>query len=102
LTAVWSLLAYVWLLVVLLWSSRNEVEWWEAWLTLLFFPILVLSAYAQDNNWWIAKFRKANHRWCSSVEDQPPADSTVRSIACIRFRDIGVAREAEGVCPPNF
>ncbi|XP_076803796.1 sodium/calcium exchanger 1-like isoform X1 [Clavelina lepadiformis] len=64
LTSIWSLLAYVWLLAVLLWISPGIVEPWEAWITLLFFPILVLSAYAQDNSWWVHRWRqrKVQHR----------------------------------------
>ena len=54
-TSVWSLFAYLWLLVVLRWSSPNEVEVWEAVLTLTFFPLLVLSAWGQSRNWWFYK-----------------------------------------------
>jgi len=50
-TATFSLFAYVWLLVVLQWSSENVVDLWEAILTLAFFPILVLVAYAADKGW---------------------------------------------------
>jgi solute carrier family 8 (sodium/calcium exchanger) len=40
-TAVFSVFAYIWLLIVLKWVSPDEVEIWEAILTFLFFPILV-------------------------------------------------------------
>ena len=52
LTSIWSMFAYVWLVIVLRWSSPNEVEIWEAWLTFAFFPLLVLTAWCQDNGWW--------------------------------------------------
>lgn len=52
LTAVWSMFAYVWLLVTLKWVSPNEVEIWEAFVTLGFFPLLVLTSWCQDHGWW--------------------------------------------------
>ncbi|XP_063680769.1 sodium/calcium exchanger 2-like isoform X7 [Bolinopsis microptera] len=51
-TALWSVFAYVWILIVLQYNSPNEVELWEAVVTFLFFPALILHAWAQDNNWW--------------------------------------------------
>ncbi|KAJ7384559.1 hypothetical protein OS493_021190 [Desmophyllum pertusum] len=56
-TSVWSLFAYVWLLVVLKWSSPDEIELWEAFVTLSFFPLLVLTAWCQDNGWWCRRGR---------------------------------------------
>ena len=50
-TATFSVFAYVWLLIILMWSSPNVVELWEAILTFVFFPILVLIAYAADKGW---------------------------------------------------
>lgn len=47
-TAVASVLAYIWLLVVLSISSPNYVELWEALLTLAFFFILVGLAFWAD------------------------------------------------------
>ena len=54
-TAFWSIFAYVWILFVVLWNSPAQVEIWEAWVTLLFCPLLVLTAYCQDNGWWIKR-----------------------------------------------
>lgn len=51
-TALWSVFAYVWILIVLQYNSPNVVEVWEAVVTFLFFPALILHAWAQDNNWW--------------------------------------------------
>lgn len=51
-TAIWSLFAYVWLLVTLKWVSPGEVEIWEAFVTLAFFPLLVLTSWCQDHGWW--------------------------------------------------
>lgn len=47
-TAFWSVFAYVWLFLILSWSSPGEVEVWEALLTFLFFPICVLQAWIAD------------------------------------------------------
>ena len=52
LTSIWSIFAYLWMLIVLVGISPNVIEPWEAWVTLAFFPLLVLSAYCQDNGWW--------------------------------------------------
>ncbi|RMX37255.1 hypothetical protein pdam_00011391, partial [Pocillopora damicornis] len=56
-TSVWSLFAYVWLLVVLKWSSPDEIELWEAFVTLSFFPLLVITSWCQDNGWWCKRGR---------------------------------------------
>lgn len=49
-TAVFSLFAYIWLVLVLVVFSPDFVELWEAFLTLLFFPILVVIAYIADRD----------------------------------------------------
>lgn len=51
-TALWSVFAYVWILIVLEYNTPNQVDFWEAMVTFLFFPALILHAWAQDNNWW--------------------------------------------------
>eukprot|EP00095_Tigriopus_kingsejongensis_P006608 snap_masked-scaffold634_size121673-processed-gene-0.13 protein:Tk06608 transcript:snap_masked-scaffold634_size121673-processed-gene-0.13-mRNA-1 annotation:"sodium calcium exchanger 2-like" len=50
-TATFSVMAYIWLLVILKWVSPNEVELWEAILTFVFFPVLVVVAYCADKQW---------------------------------------------------
>jgi len=50
-TAIFSIFAYVWLVIVLVVSSKERVEIWEAVITLLFFPILVTIAYSADKGW---------------------------------------------------
>eukprot|EP00929_Paragymnodinium_shiwhaense_P061344 TRINITY_DN3062_c1_g1_i1.p1 TRINITY_DN3062_c1_g1~~TRINITY_DN3062_c1_g1_i1.p1 ORF type:complete len:883 (+),score=200.83 TRINITY_DN3062_c1_g1_i1:128-2776(+) len=47
-TATFSILAYVWMLIVLGFSSKDVIELWEAVLTLFLFPILVCTAYLAD------------------------------------------------------
>ncbi|XP_068693651.1 sodium/calcium exchanger 2-like isoform X2 [Montipora foliosa] len=56
-TSAWSLFAYIWLLVVLKWSSPDEIELWEAFVTLSFFPLLVVTSWCQDNGWWCKRGR---------------------------------------------
>jgi len=48
--AVTSLFAYIWLAICL---GDDVVEIWEAFLTFLFFPILVFVVYAADRNWFM-------------------------------------------------
>ena len=57
-TTAWSVFAYTWLLVVLEFNTPGVVEMWEAWLTLAFFPLFVLNAWAQDNSWWIHRCKR--------------------------------------------
>lgn len=47
-TAVCSVFAYVWLVVVLKVHTENVVDLWEAIFTFLLFPILVIVAYMAD------------------------------------------------------
>jgi solute carrier family 8 (sodium/calcium exchanger) len=54
-TAVSSLFAYLWILVILQLSSPNIVEVWEGILTFLFFPMLVYVAYGIDQGWLKSK-----------------------------------------------
>ena len=49
-TAVFSTLAYLWILVVLVAITPDYIDVWEAVLTFLFFPILVLIAYIIDKD----------------------------------------------------
>lgn len=56
LTTVFSLLAYFWLIFVLLGNSKDEVEVWEAVVTFLLFPTLVYLAYVTDKGLpWTSK-----------------------------------------------
>ena len=43
-----SFFAYIWMYICLMVSSPDEVEMWEAFLTLIFFFILIITAYAAD------------------------------------------------------
>merc|ERR1711988_1167464 len=50
-TAIFSLWAYFWMIVVLEYASKDKVEMWEAWITILMFPLLVGLSYGQDIGW---------------------------------------------------
>jgi solute carrier family 8 (sodium/calcium exchanger) len=50
-TAFFSVFAYIWMLVVLQFSTPNVVDMWEAWVTLLMFPLLAGLAFGQDKKW---------------------------------------------------
>jgi len=50
-TASASIFAYLWLFIVLSVNSPNQVDLYEAIITLLFFPLLIIGAYAQDQYW---------------------------------------------------
>ncbi|XP_069953412.1 sodium/calcium exchanger Calx isoform X5 [Cherax quadricarinatus] len=49
-TAVFSVVAYLWLLIILVAVSADEVEVWEALVTVLMFPALVLLAWLAEKN----------------------------------------------------
>ena len=51
-TAFASVFAYVWLLIILLGPTPEVVDLPEAFLTFIFFPILVAAAYGADKNWF--------------------------------------------------
>uniref|UniRef100_A0A915Q0F5 Calx-beta domain-containing protein n=1 Tax=Setaria digitata TaxID=48799 RepID=A0A915Q0F5_9BILA len=47
-TAAWSLFAYIWMFLILSVFSPGIIEIWEGFLTFLFFPVTVLTAYIAD------------------------------------------------------
>lgn len=51
-TAVSSVFAYVWLIIILVVNTPDFVDLWEAIVTLLFFPILVIFAYILDKDYF--------------------------------------------------
>lgn len=59
-TSFFSLFAYIWLIVVLLVVSPGEVDLWEAIVTFLFFPLLIILAYAADKDIF-TKRNKTSH-----------------------------------------
>lgn len=51
-TTFYSVFAYIWLFLVLVVISPNEVTLWEAVVTLLCFPLLVVHAYMAEKNFF--------------------------------------------------
>ncbi|KAK4011358.1 hypothetical protein OUZ56_020474 [Daphnia magna] len=58
-TAVFSIFAYLWLIIVLVGISKNVVEVWEAVVTFLLFPLLVGVAYWADKGFPFRKTHKS-------------------------------------------
>lgn len=61
-TMTWSVFAYIWLYLILTWSSYGVIEVWEGVLTFLFFPTTVLTAYIADRRLFIYKFLNKRYR----------------------------------------
>ncbi|KAI4897016.1 hypothetical protein NFI96_023091 [Prochilodus magdalenae] len=61
-TAGWSVFAYVWLYMILAVFSPNVVQVWEGLLTLAFFPVCVLLAWAADRRLLFYKFGHKKYR----------------------------------------
>jgi solute carrier family 8 (sodium/calcium exchanger) len=57
-TTFWSIFAYIWLYIILEVSSKGEIELWEAIVTFLFFPIVVLTSYLVEvfPKWYKKKY----------------------------------------------
>ncbi|CAG9532090.1 unnamed protein product [Cercopithifilaria johnstoni] len=65
-TSAWSLFAYIWLYLILAVFSPGIIEIWEGFLTFLFFPITVITAYIADikiiqRRLLPHRYRKASH-----------------------------------------
>ena len=54
-TTLFNMFAYIWLAVVLLSSTKDVVSIWEAVITFLLFPTLVIVAYVADKNFFRTK-----------------------------------------------
>uniref|UniRef100_H2YTJ6 Calx-beta domain-containing protein n=1 Tax=Ciona savignyi TaxID=51511 RepID=H2YTJ6_CIOSA len=61
-TATWSILAYVWMYIILAVSSYGVVEIWEGVLTFLFFPMLVVLAWIADRRLLVYKYMYKRYR----------------------------------------
>ena len=61
-TAFFSIFAYIWLYLILAVISEGVVDFWEAFLTFLFFPITVIWAYAADRRLLVYKFLTKEYR----------------------------------------
>ncbi len=50
-TAFFSIFAYIWLIIILVLISPDYIELWEAVITLILFPIMVILAYIADKDY---------------------------------------------------
>ncbi|VDM97099.1 unnamed protein product [Thelazia callipaeda] len=62
-TSLFSCFAYIWLLIILVVISPNVVELWEALMTLAFFLMLIVIAYATDK-----KICKPRRTWLRGLQ----------------------------------
>jgi len=78
-TTTFSILAYVWMFLVL---RDKRVEWWEAWVTFGFFWLLILTA-------WIADIIQASNKQADEdIAKQLPVVNTAEFIAfLLEFED---------------
>eukprot|EP00055_Hartaetosiga_balthica_P004026 m.9801 g.9801 ORF g.9801 m.9801 type:complete len:844 (+) comp3559_c0_seq1:53-2584(+) len=58
-TALFSLFAYIWLILILVVISPNVIELWEGLVTLFFFPVLLGLSYAADKG-YLSWFKRRN------------------------------------------
>lgn len=76
-TSTWSVFAYIWLYLILDYISPGEVEVWEGFLTFMFFPLTVLTAYIADKRLLIYKYIGKDYRINKhGMMVQTEADST--------------------------
>ncbi|XP_055696023.1 sodium/calcium exchanger 1 isoform X3 [Lutzomyia longipalpis] len=61
-TATWSVFAYIWLYLILAKFTPGRVDVWEGFLTFLFFPATVLTAYIADKRLLIYKYIGKQYR----------------------------------------
>ncbi|KAF7259122.1 hypothetical protein EG68_03575 [Paragonimus skrjabini miyazakii] len=61
-TASWSVFAYLWMYLIIAVFSPGVVEVWEALLTFVFFPLIVICAYLADTKIFFRKFMKKKYR----------------------------------------
>ncbi|XP_064484568.1 sodium/calcium exchanger 1-like isoform X2 [Ornithodoros turicata] len=61
-TMTWSVFAYIWLYIILTYSSYGRIEVWEGIVTFLFFPATVLTAYIADRRLLIYKYLSKKYR----------------------------------------
>lgn len=61
-TMTWSVFAYIWLYIIITYSSWGVIEVWEGAVTFMFFPATVLTAYIADRRLLIYKFLSKKYR----------------------------------------
>lgn len=77
-TATASIFAYLWLYFILSVSTKGVVDFWEAFLTFLFFPLIVIAVYIADIKFFSKKFMKKKYKLRGKGRNYrlPPVDET--------------------------
>lgn len=93
-TSTWSVFAYIWLYLILDYFSPGRVELWESFLTFMFFPLTVLTAYIADRRLLIYKYIGKEYRMNKhGVMVQTEADSAFE----MNGRDDNIKSFTDGV-----
>ena len=61
-TMIWSVFAYIWLCLILTWTSYGVIEIWEGLVTFMMFPATVLTAYIADRRLLVYKYLSKKYR----------------------------------------
>ena len=61
-TMVWSVFAYIWMYIIVAWTSVGVVTIWEGLLTFAFFPLTVGTAYIADRRLLVYKYLSKQYR----------------------------------------
>ncbi|CAH8446244.1 unnamed protein product [Heterobilharzia americana] len=61
-TSSWSIFAYLWMYLIIAVFTPGVVEVWEALLTFIFFPVIVVCAYIADTKIFFKKFLRKKYR----------------------------------------
>eukprot|EP01063_Lacrimia_lanifica_P028613 TRINITY_DN4205_c0_g3_i1.p1 TRINITY_DN4205_c0_g3~~TRINITY_DN4205_c0_g3_i1.p1 ORF type:complete len:1087 (+),score=361.03 TRINITY_DN4205_c0_g3_i1:94-3354(+) len=104
-TSATSLFAYIWMLVCLQYNTPDVVDIWEGILTLVFFPLMVITAWMQDRGMFAALVGKKTDNEEdeeAKAEADAPAEPSQPSVDFTNFGDDEErARKAkDGAAPP--
>ncbi|XP_070578504.1 sodium/calcium exchanger 3-like isoform X2 [Ptychodera flava] len=80
-TATCSVLAYIWLYLILAVFTPGIIKVWEALLTFIFFPILVVFAYLVDTKIFLMKFLRKKYKAKSIVRRDKGKQSDINMEA---------------------
>ena len=101
-TASFSVFAYVWLIIVLKGSSPGVVDIWEALLTFIFFPILVMVAYAADKRWFQTYCCKREEKVSDGDEEQVELGTVETDYSKVKVDDFFFNGELDDKAMINF
>eukprot|EP00928_Gymnodinium_smaydae_P080280 TRINITY_DN64008_c0_g1_i1.p1 TRINITY_DN64008_c0_g1~~TRINITY_DN64008_c0_g1_i1.p1 ORF type:complete len:850 (+),score=179.98 TRINITY_DN64008_c0_g1_i1:156-2705(+) len=82
-TATFSVFAYIWLLIIVSWSSKNYISIWEGIASSLLFPLLVVLAFMADKGYFSKDGSAHEGKVCV-------ADLTAEEIASIELKAMQV------------